>query len=276
MPDYNDQENKTFKGDLGDYHIIETEDGSITLHSEAFNETCHSVSGAVEETLYNYVEGCEIAEKLQHADLELLEVGFGLGTGFKTTVEHLSQQNILHKLTFISTELDAKLVKFAKENNPLSTDLPYPDLSSLEFRTEPVKHFTSEKNGHKLIILLGNARETVPKAFSAKLFSSLGAIYQDPFSPKRNPILWTTEWFQDLAKCSNNTAIMSTYSSSNSIRKAMIAAGWKVRNRKGFGTKRTATRAFLHGESEEDVLLQLERSPVKALSDNNFKDSKNA
>lgn len=276
MPDSNNQDKKTFTGDLGDYQIIETDDGSITLHSEAFNEACHSVSGAVEETLYNYVEGCEIAEKLQLADLELLEVGFGLGTGYKTTVEYLSQQNIPHKLTFISTELDAKLVEFAQEKNPLSTDLPYPDFSTLEFKTTPVKHFTSEKNGHKLIILIGNARETIPEAFSAKLFSSLGAIYQDPFSPKRNPILWTTEWFQDLAKCSNSTVVMSTYSSSNSIRKAMIAAGWTVRNRKGFGTKRTATQAFLQGESDEDVLLQLERSPVKALSDDDFKDSKNA
>lgn len=276
MSDCNDQENKTFKGDLGDYHIIETEDGSITLHSEAFNEACHSVSGAVEETLYNYVEGCEIAEKLQQADLQLLEVGFGLGTGYKTTVEYLSQQNIPHQLTFISTELDAKLVEFAQVNNPLSTDLPYPEFSTLELKTKPIKHFSAEKNGHKLIILIGNARETVPKAFGEKLFTSLGAIYQDPFSPKRNPVLWTTEWFQDLAKCSNNTVVMSTYSSSNSIRKSMIAAGWKVQNRKGFGTKRTATRAFLQGESQEDVVLQLERSLVKALSDEDFKDSKNA
>jgi tRNA U34 5-methylaminomethyl-2-thiouridine-forming methyltransferase MnmC len=261
------QDLKIFAGDLGNYQIIVTSDGSITLHSEAFNEACHSVSGAVQETLYNYVEGCEIASKLQQNNLELLEVGFGLGTGYKTTVEYLSQLSSLHELSFISTELDPKLVEFAKENNRFTQDLAYPDFSTLVYRSEPVCHFYAEKNKNKLIILIGNAREIVPKAYASNLFKSFGAIYQDPFSPKRNPTLWTTEWFQTLKSCSKQNVIMSTYSSSNSIRKSMIEAGWNIQNRKGFGTKRTATRAFLTGETETEVLLQLQRSPVLPMRD---------
>ena len=51
----------------------------------------------------------------------------------------------------------------------------------------------------------------------------------------------------------------------------MIQTGWKVFNRKGFGTKRIATQARRIGMSDEEVLLQLERSPVKALEDSDIK-----
>ncbi len=270
MSDNTDQDKKVFSGELGEYQIIETEDGSKTLHSEAFNEACHSLSGAVEETLYNYVKGCKIAEKLSVGNLLCFEVGFGLGTGYKTTVEYLSQLNLDNKLTFVSTELDPKLVEFAKNENPISVDIPYPDFNSLKYRETPLAHFYGELNGNKLIVLIGDARETVKKASTEGLLSEIGAIYQDPFSPKKNPTLWTVEWFEDLAKLSSKEVILSTYSSSNSIRKSMIKAGFRVHNRKGFGTKRTATIAMLQGKSDSEVLLQLGRSPVKELEDSDL------
>ena len=271
MSDENDQHKNTFTGDLGKYQILETEDGSKTLHSEAFNEACHSLSGAVEETLYNYVEGCEILKKLADNNLICLEVGFGLGTGYKTTVEYLAQTKPSNKLTFISTELDAKLIEYATQENQVEKDIPYPYFNSLEYRTEPVEHYYSQRDGNKLIILIGDARQTVAKAFESGFVTNVGAIYQDPFSPKRNPSLWTVEWFSLLALLSNEDVTLSTYSSSNSIRKSMIQTGWKVFNRKGFGTKRIATQARRIGMSDEEVLLQLERSPVKALEDSDIK-----
>ena len=270
MSDINDQHKNIFTGDLGKYQILETEDGSKTLHSEAFDEACHSLSGAVEETLYNYVEGCEILEKIAKNDLTCLEVGFGLGTGYKTTVEYLAKTKPSNKLTFISTELDAKLVEYAAKENKIKNNPPYPDFSGMELRREPVEHYFAQKDGHILIILIGDARQTVFKAYEANLLSGVGAVYQDPFSPKKNPALWTVEWFELLAKVSSEEVTLSTYSSSNSIRKSLIQAGWKVLNRKGFGTKRTATQARLVGENDEEVLLQLGRSPVKALEDSDI------
>lgn len=270
MPDKDDQDKKIFKGDLGDYQVLQTEDGSITLHSEAFNEACHSLSGAVEETIYNYVQGCQITEKIAQNDTKILEVGFGLGTGYKTTAEYLAQLKTENSLTFISTELDKDLVDFAKDHNDLSKDLPFPSFKDLEYFTDPLPHYKAIKDKHVLIVLIGNARKTVRKANAKGLINSLDAIYQDPFSPKRNPALWTCEWFKLLLELSNDQTLMSTYSSSNSIRKSMIRAGWYVQNRKGFGTKRTATLATVIGSTENDVLLQLQRSPVKALEDSDL------
>ena len=77
---------KQFNGKLGTYKVIETADGTPTLFSSHFDEACHSLHGAVAETLYNFIEGCDLdilAKK--YSPLNILEVGFGTGTGFKLT-----------------------------------------------------------------------------------------------------------------------------------------------------------------------------------------------
>ena len=48
------------KGSLGNYHLVETEDQSQTLYSEAFGEACHSTHGARAETREIYLEGCHL------------------------------------------------------------------------------------------------------------------------------------------------------------------------------------------------------------------------
>lgn len=267
MTDSNNQENKKFKGDLGDYELVSTQDGSYTLHSEYFNESCHSLSGAVEETLFNYINGCELPDKLNQNELSIFETGFGLGIGYKTTTEFLETSSFEGKLTFVSTELDSELVNFAKTNTELSQSSNYPKFKELAFNNSPVPHFKASKNGHILIILIGDARKTTPVALDRGLLPKFHAIYQDAFSPKRNPFLWTVEWFETLKSISDKTVVLSTYSSSNSIRKSMIESEWLVQNRKGFGTKRTCTRAKLTGKTDEEVKLSLGRSPAASLRD---------
>ena len=71
-----------------------------------------------------------------------------------------------------------------------------------------------------LIILIGDARVSLPK-FKNDHDIKFDCIYQDAFSPKRNAILWTSEWFKLLKSISNQDCIMSTYSASSSIRKSM-------------------------------------------------------
>jgi tRNA U34 5-methylaminomethyl-2-thiouridine-forming methyltransferase MnmC len=93
------------------------------------------------------------------------------------------------------------------------------------------------------------------------------AIYQDAFSPKKNPTLWTKEWFSFLRSISTEDVILSTYSASTSIRKSLHEAGWKIQQGEKFGRKRTSTRATLNGETSAEILLQLERSSVDALTD---------
>jgi tRNA U34 5-methylaminomethyl-2-thiouridine-forming methyltransferase MnmC len=232
------------------YRPIETEDGSITFFSESFQEACHSTTGAKSETVLHYIEGCQITEKAQREKLSILEVGFGLGVGLITTWE--KTRELPARVHFVSLEIDPQLVNWFLEeykDHPALTD----------------SRFTFE-------ILIGDARTTVPE-YVKKKTPAWDAIYQDAFSPKRNPVLWTKEWFTLLRESSAQDVILSTYSASSSIRKSLVEAGWKLYPGEKFGPKRSSTRARLTGESDPEIMLSLERSPVKALSDESTSES---
>ncbi len=234
------------------HSLIVTQDGSETLFSDRFQEACHSTTGAKAETLLHYVEGCKIIERSKsHSPFCLLEVGFGLGVGFLTTLESLPNDRKWH---FISLELDKNLLEWFKESYP-QFHLTW-NGNLLECRTETFE----------LTIIQGDAREELPKfLFSKKTI--FHAIYQDAFSPKKNPSLWTKEWFSLLKKYSHEEVILSTYSASTSIRKSLHESGWGVLKGEKFGPKRASTRAVINQATDAEILLQLQRSPTEALTD---------
>lgn len=239
---------------LSDYEVIETDDGSTTLFSKKYNEACHSTSGASNETKLHYIKGCKVVERLQdYQEMNILEVGFGTGLGFLETYSSLREHG---KFKFYSFEIDENLVLHFFNNH------------NYAYKRDGSRYIV-EHNDFELIILVGNAREQI-----LKIEERFHAIYQDAFSPKRNSILWTTEWFKELKKISLNNCLMSTYSSSSSIRKSMIEAGWMVTKGEKFGPKRSSTRAMLVGNTDEDILAHLERSPAPMLTDDNYKDYK--
>ena len=239
---------------LKNYREIQTEDGSTTLFSRVYNEACHSESGAVLETNLHYIQACKIPMLAKtHKEVFVLEVGFGAGIGFEQTLQCF--ENAPSKLNFTSFEIDEDLILYFLEKNNLS----YSKSDSAYIVT---------KDNFELCIFYGDARESIHLIENNKFH----AIYQDAFSPRRNAILWTSEWFSDLIALADESCIMSTYSASSSIRKSMIAAGWKLYAGEKFGNKRASTRARLTGETDSDILLHLERSPVSAITDSNYKD----
>ena len=242
--------------ELKNYKQIITEDGSITLFSEIYGESCHSTSGAETETDLHYISGCNIPAISKQLDsINILEVGFGLGIGLKQTLKTTIPNSCF--LNFISFEIDSDLIEAT--------------LDELKYEYTKNSHCYVVKNDElNLLVFYGNARasiDTIPKYFDEKFH----AIYQDAFSPKRNAILWTTEWFKLLKSLADKECILSTYSSSSSIRKSLLAANWFVTKGDKFGPKRSSTRANLIGPSHSDILEHLKRSPAIEITDSNYK-----
>lgn len=202
-------------GDFGIYTVVATGDGSFTLHSAKDGEACHSLDGAVGEARYNFVEGCRILEKSRvKGRVAILEIGFGLGLNFLETCRVLGETDF----EYIALERDQKMVEAV-------------------FSAVAEMRLIAEKG----MIEFGDAVESIDRLiFSGKKFD---AFYQDPFSPKKNPRLWTVDWFAKLRRLAADGAILSTYSSARSVTKALTAAGWKTTTRKGFGRKRESTLA---------------------------------
>lgn len=248
------------KNKLSNYDEVLTDDGSITVFSKIFGETCHSKSGARLETRLHYIKGCRVTEQLKHNDpLIVFEAGFGVGIGFEETLKSMNGRS----LVFISTEIDEELVCHIVSNNNI--------YNGITKRSIPFTHFYLKNKNLELYILIGDARVTTPKLKELGSFS-FNCIYQDAFSPKRNAVLWTKEWFEDLKSYAHENCIMSTYSASSSIRKSMIGAGWTIYDGKDFGVKRSSTRAKLTGSTDKEILDRLERSPVAMITDKNYKD----
>lgn len=240
--------------------LVETLDGSFTLFSEAFQEACHSTTGAKSETILHYLEGCQIKKKLEvHSPLTILEVGFGLGVGFLTTFENLPKNK---KWSFLSLEIDRNLLEWFR-----LSQTEHEFLKLLQWKEQDGLHYLEARNEFvTLTVLQGDARKTLPQY--TKMFpTTWHAIYQDAFSPKRNPVLWTKEWFTLLKTYSHADVILSTYSASTSIRKSLFETGWGIQKGEKFGPKRTSTRAVLNAPTDPEILLHLERSPTTSISD---------
>ncbi len=240
------------------HQLRETQDGTWTLFSERFSEACHSSAGAREETLKHYLKGCHIQALLQCQKLtHVLEVGFGTGLGFRETLRLACSLNSSF-LRFTSLEIDEELVKWAAPQ-------------AIKKEIDQVTFYQELGEGFELTILIGDARTALP--LFASQISPVHAIYQDAFSPKRNPTLWTKEWFALLGSISVPGAYLSTYSASISIRKALIAAGWGVSPGESFAQKRSSTRARWQMPSDAALIEQLQNHSILALSDADLMDT---
>lgn len=228
---------------------LPTADGSYTLFNERFQDPCHSPSGARAETRCHYVEGCGLSALFTgRARVHVLEVGFGAGIGWEETRAALPGGA---SLDFLSLEIDEELVRWYR-----------PQLSRHE--SGDAVWYEHDGPGARLRILIGDARATLPRWSYEAPFD---AIYQDAFAPRKNPVLWTTEWFALLKTLAAPHAVLSTYSSSIAIRKALHAAGWAVHPGAGFADKLRSTRAFARGETDPVLLAELQRSPLPAFKD---------
>ena len=150
----------TFPSKLGRYSIVTTEDGHETLKSHYFDESCHSTSGAWDETKYNYFDGCKILEKYKDQErthLTIFEVGFALGYGPLVCFSELLKLEEQKPVTFVSSELDTDFIKWTLSESRLAEFLKEQN-AKIEDRETYVD--VSFKHFH-LFILKGDLRNSV-------------------------------------------------------------------------------------------------------------------
>jgi len=188
--------------------LILCEDGTNTLFSKEFNEPYHSTKdGALHESLEKHVKPA-LSIHRNKCSLTILDICFGLGYNTFATIYYIKKYNFKTKVHVLSPEFDEGLI------HSLST-FNYPS----EF--DNIKHIIKavsenlfyEDEQFKIEILLGDARETVPK-----IKEKVDILYQDAFSPAHNPLLWTKEFFSDIANISKEDTILTTYSTAAAIR----------------------------------------------------------
>jgi tRNA U34 5-methylaminomethyl-2-thiouridine-forming methyltransferase MnmC len=265
---------KEFKGSLGNYKIIETADKSTTVWSEVFGETCHNLSGAYEETYHNYILGCSILDLITLVEkcepdneLTVFDVGFGVGVGLKAFIDQLELKTpLLKHYHYFSIEIDELFVEWSLKES--FSSLVFKRIEQITDNESLVYYQSCYKDRLNIIIFIGDGRKTIPKALQLNLLKPFDAIFQDAFSHRKNPTLWTVEWFVLLKQLSSTNVQLASYSSSTVIRKSLLKAGWSVFDQLGYSNKKHMTRALLGGAMDPDLLEKLSLSAILELTDN--------
>ena len=207
--------NKTLRAQK---ELICCEDGTNTLFSKEFNEPYHSTKdGALHESLEKHVIPALTIHKNKRS-LVILDICFGLGYNTFATLFYIKKYNFNVKVHILSPEFDEGLIhSLITFDYPSEFDSIKPIINAIS------ENLSYEDEQFKIEILLGDARQSVPQ-----IEEQVDIIYQDAFSPTQNPLLWTREFFLDIAKLSKEDTVLTTYSTAASIRLGLYESGFLI------------------------------------------------
>jgi len=241
-------------------------DGSFTLYSSEFDECYHSLKdGALAESLKKHIE---IAFEIQadKKSLNILDICFGLGYNTLATLFFIRAKGLDKRVNIISPEFDEKLVSSLK-------DFPYPkEFDEFEEIIKSISQSGLYQDKTKSIkVIFDDARVAL-----RNIKNKIDIVYQDPFSPKKNPLLWTREYFETIYKISSDDMIMTTYSVATAVRLGMWESGFFVYEYQQDNLRKgtIASKKELEGFKMVDMELKLKRNPqAKSLRDRDFLES---
>ena len=239
------------------HQAIESKDGSFTAYSTQFEEHYHSTKdGALHESLSKHVYPA-LKHTQDRDSLVILDICFGLG--FNTLATLYALKDTPKNLTIYSPEFDESLIRSLVDfSYPKDFDI-YKEIISSLANTQKY-----ESEGLNIYIYLGDAR-----AFLKETKIKFDIVYQDAFSPSSNPLLWTREYFSDIASLMKDDAILTTYSISLPTRIALYENGLKVylHSGEGFRSSTLASKSEL-GYEKVDVVHKMNCNPdVTSLRD---------
>lgn len=207
---------------------IVTQDGSITFFSEEYQEKFHSLVGAWEESKNKFLFPSRLLENNQPASV--LDIGFGLGYNTLSLID--ACESMQKKVTIYALEYNIKIVEkainiYKNKHKKITKSL----LTSGQYQNDLIS----------LFIFWGDARQSIQKIKP----QTIDCVFLDPFSPPKNPELWTVEFFAQIKKTLLPSGRILTYSSALPVIRAFMKNGFYVGYTKPVGRKRGGLIASL-------------------------------
>lgn len=213
-------------------HTVEkTEDNSMSLVHSDHGECFHSNLGARLEAESLYIDRSGFHESLATGrPIAVLDVGLGLGYNAVAGISKWFEAKHPGDLRIVSLEWDQDLVKELASGKARWMGDWSDAWCKVSASLQPADHgFHSElRHANQSSrcfwdVYVGDARKAVQKQQFPFLFDF---VWQDPFSPKNNPDLWTSQWFRDVRRLCSSSSTLATYSVARIVREAVADGGW--------------------------------------------------
>jgi len=224
---------------------VVTGDGSVSIAHPGHGEAYHSKAGAQFESRALYIDQSGIIadfESSPKGSVTVLDVGFGLGYTAFTTIDAWLECNAANDLAILSLEILPELLEVTAAGKgewqhkwpqhwlewSMKMERVSDDLWLLK-----VPHTATNKIAY-LYVAIGDALDlSWTKHLANGLVAKFDYLWQDPFSPKSNPEMWTVPWLAALKEQSKTDAKMLTYSVARLVKDNLQAAGWRYQMLKG-------------------------------------------
>jgi tRNA U34 5-methylaminomethyl-2-thiouridine-forming methyltransferase MnmC len=213
--------------------ILQTLDGSTTIHLPDWNESYHSKHGAIQEAYHVFIKnGLSLFEG---KSISILEIGFG--TALNTFITFLESQKALQTIDYVGVEA-----------YPISAEevLQMNYVSELDAEKErPIFELIHQSNWEEKNVISSNFTLTKRKQFFDEISdeNQFDLIYFDAFGYRVQPELWSTEIFEKMYKALKVNGVLVTYAARGVVKRSMIEVGFNVEKLAGPPGKREMFRA---------------------------------
>ena len=212
--------------------IIQTNDGSTTIHLPEWDESYHSKHGAILEAYHVFLKNGLLL--FEGKSIAVLEIGFG--TGLNCFITYLEAKKNNQTIEYVGVEAYPVVLEEAMQMN-------YP--TEIDENYTPVFKQIHECNWEQKNILSENFTLIKRQQFFQDINDAnvFDLIYFDAFGFRVQPELWSEAIFAAMFKALKPNGILVTYACRTSIKNAMLSAGFSVEKLPGAPGKREMLRA---------------------------------
>jgi tRNA 5-methylaminomethyl-2-thiouridine biosynthesis bifunctional protein len=212
--------------------------------SAAFGDVYFSAHDPLEETRYVFLDANNLSARFEQAQgqFTIAETGFGSGLNFLSAWALWDAQ--------VPRERDASLHFISCEKYPLSL----PDLQRIHTHFPTLARYCEALQAsyplatagvHRVVCDGGRVRLTLFFGDIAQMPDALrmektlvDAWFLDGFAPQKNPLMWQDAFFHWMRRVSAADASVATFTAAGAVKRGLMAAGFTVEKKKGYGFKR--------------------------------------
>jgi len=224
--------------------ILTTDDGSPTLYSSRYQQSFHSIHGALTESRHVFIDGAKVEDLFKSKrKASILEVGFGAGLNWLLTSSLALQYQVQLTYTALDQQIPpADLLSGLNYGSLVGAT----SLNTLLIKWRKTFHNDVLNGLYQLKYEYGSVlRLHIGEATKINLRTrAYDRIYLDAFDPAVNPNLWAPEFIRLLYDLLVGGGCLVTYSAAGHVRRALEGSGFSVIRRPGPPGKREVLAAW--------------------------------